>query len=77
MQVVSARVFRANQSTILKKALAGESILISSRIGMFKLTPLTEEDSLTSRICKGLEEVKHIREGKARSYSVEDVLDEL
>lgn len=50
-------------------ALEGKCVLISSRLGMFKLTPLSKEDSLTIRICKGLQEVKQIREGKAKSKS--------
>ena len=33
MEIVSARDFRANQTKILTKALNGESILLSSRIG--------------------------------------------
>lgn len=35
------------------------------------------EDNLTERICKGLEEVKLIREGKIKGYSLEEALDEL
>lgn len=77
MEIVSARDFRANQTAVLTKALSGESVLLSSRIGMFKITPVTEEDSLTTRICNGLKEVKQIREGKAKGYSIEELLDEL
>lgn len=77
MEIVSARDFRANQTAILNKALKGESVLLSSRIGMFKITPVSEDDTLTSRICKGLHEVKRIKEGKAKGYSVEELLDEL
>lgn len=77
MEIVSARDFRANQTAILSKALKGESVLLSSRIGMFKITPVSEDDRLTSRICKGLQEVKRIKEGKSKGYSVEELLDEL
>lgn len=77
MLIVSAREFRANQTAVLKKALAGESVLLNSRIGTFKILPVTEEDTLTTRICKGLEEVKQIREGKLKGYSVEELLNEL
>lgn len=77
MEIVSARDFRANQTNILTKALRGESVLLSSRIGMFKITPVTEEDSLTTRICKGLEQVKMIEEGKLPRRTVQDMLDEL
>lgn len=77
MQIVSAREFRTNQSAILKRALKGESILLTSRLGTFKITPVTEEDSLTSRIIKGLREVKLIESGKLKGYTVEEVLDEI
>lgn len=77
MHIVSAREFRANQTAVLKKALAGESVLLNSRIGTFKILPVTEEDTLTTRFCKGLEEVKQIREGKLKGYSVEELLNEL
>lgn len=61
MEIISARDFRANQTNILTKALNGESILLSSRVGMFKITPVTEEDTLTTRICRGLKQVKRIK----------------
>ena len=77
MHIVSAREFRANQSAVLKKALAGESVLINSRMGTFKILPVPEEDTLTTRICNGLEEVKQIREGKMKGYSVDELLNEL
>lgn len=77
MEIISARDFRANQTNILTKALRGESVLLSSRIGMFKIIPVTEEDSLTTRICKGLEQVKMIEEGKLPRRTIQDMLDEL
>lgn len=77
MEIVSARDFRANQTKILNKALKGESVLLSSRIGMFKITPVTEEDSLTTIICKGLEQVKMIEEGKLPRRTIHDMLNEL
>lgn len=69
MLVVSARDFRANQSAVLAKALKGESVLLTSRIGTFKITPVTEEDTLTSRICEGLREVQLIESGKLPAKS--------
>ncbi len=77
MQVVSAREFRANQGKFLNAAKRGQSVLLTSRYGNFKITPITEEDALTERICKGLKEVKDIMDGKAKGYSVEDLLNEL
>ncbi|WP_300918302.1 type II toxin-antitoxin system Phd/YefM family antitoxin [uncultured Duncaniella sp.] len=42
MHIVSAREFRANQSAILSRALKGESVLITSRIGSFKIVPVSD-----------------------------------
>ena len=77
MQVVSAREFRANQGKYLNAAKDGQSVMLTSRYGNFKITPITEEDSLTSRICEGLMEVKLIQEGKMKGYSIEELLNEL
>ena len=77
MQVVSAREFRANQGKYLNAAKDGQSVMLTSRYGNFKITPITEEDSLTSRICEGLREVKLIQEGKMTGYSIEELLNEL
>ena len=77
MQVVSAREFRANQGKFLNAAKRGQSVLLTSRYGSFKITPVTEEDSLTERICRGLEEVKMIEDGKTKGYTLEELLDEL
>ncbi|MDE6066326.1 MAG: prevent-host-death protein [Duncaniella sp.] len=62
---------------ILNKVLEGESILLSSRVGMFKITPVTKEDTLTTRICKGLKQAKMIEEGKLPRRTIQDMLDEL
>ena len=77
MQVVSAREFRANQGKYLIKANAGQSLMLTSRYGSFKIVPISEEDSLTTRICKGLQQVKLIEEGELPSITIEDLLDEL
>ena len=77
MEIVSAREFRANQSKVLRRALNGESVLLTSRLGTFRISPVREEDDLTTRICRGLEEVKLIQEGKLKARSFEDLLDEL
>jgi len=77
MQVVSAKEFRSNQGKFLSAAMSGQSVILTSRYGNFKITPITEEDTLTSRICRGLKEVKLIQEGKLKSYTVEEALNEL
>lgn len=77
MQVITAREFRANQTKILSAARDGQSVLLTSRVGNFKIVPISEEDSLTDRICRGLDQVKLIREGKAKGYTVDELLNEL
>jgi len=77
MEIVSARNFRVNQTALLNKALNGETVLLTSRVGTFRIVPVTEEDTLTTRICRGLSDVKLIREGKLKGYSVDELLDEL
>lgn len=77
MEVISARDFRSNQSVVLAKAKRGESILLSSRMGMFKITPVTEDDTLTSRICEGLKDVKKIMDGEMPRRTIQDMLDDL
>lgn len=77
MEIVSARDFRANQTAVLKKALRGESVLLSSRVGVFRIIPVTKDDSITTRVSRGLREVKLIRDGEMKGYSVDQALDEL
>lgn len=77
MYVVSAREFRTNQGKYLTAAKTGQSVLLTSRYGSFKITPITEEDSLTSRICEGLKEVRKIKDGKLPAKSARDFLNEL
>ena len=76
MQVVTAREFRKNQGRFLTAAREGQSVMLTSRYGNFKITPITEEDTLTERICRGLKQVKLIQEGKAKGYTIDELLDE-
>jgi len=77
MQVVSAREFRSNQGKYLNAAMNGQSVMLKSRYGNFKITPITEEDTLTARICEGLKQVKMIEDGKLTRRTIQDLLDEL
>ena len=77
MEIISARDFRANQTAILTKAKRGESIILSSRVGMFKIMPVSEEDSLTTRICNSLKDVKKIMDEELPRRTVEDMLNGL
>ena len=75
--VVSAREFRANQGKFLTAAKSGQPVLLTSRYGTFKITPVTEEDSLTENICRGLEEVSRIQAGELKGYTIDEALNEL
>lgn len=77
MRVVSAREFRSNQTKILTVAQSGQPVMLTSRIGNFKIIPIHDEESLTSRICEGLKEVKMIKEGKLPRKTAQQLLDEL
>lgn len=77
MHIISAREFRTNQSKFLSAAKNGQSVVLTSRLGSFKITPVDEDDNLTTRICDGLKQVKMIKEGKAKAYTIDELLDEL
>ena len=76
MEAISNRELNSNRTKFLSAALNGEQVTIKSRLGKFKLTPV-KEDTLTERICRGLRQVKMIRDGKMKGYSVDDLLNEL
>lgn len=46
MQVVSAREFRSSHGKYLNAAMSGQSVTLISRYGNFKITPITEDDTL-------------------------------
>lgn len=83
MIVTSTREFRANQGKFLTAARMGQSVLLKSRYGNFKITPVADDDvltdktTLTDRICRGLEQAKMIEEGKLPKRTIEDMLNEL
>ena len=73
MTVVSIRDFRANQSKYLGLAAGGDSVILTSRAGSFKIVPITEDDSLVSK----KEFFARIDEGKGTSVSSKEELDSL
>ncbi len=77
MEIVTAREFRSNQGKFLTAAMKGQSVILTSRYGNFKITPITEDDSITTRICEGLKEIKLIESGKLPSKSARSFIDEL
>lgn len=77
MHVISLSKFRTNQTAVLLRAIQGESVLLTSRLGAFKLTPVTAEEKIVTRISEGLNEVKLIESGKLPAKSAKTFLDEL
>ena len=77
MEIISTREFRANQTAVLTKVKNGDSIILKSRVGSFKILPVTEEDTLTERICKGLRQLKQIKDGKLPRRTIQEFLDEI
>ena len=60
MQVIPLSKFRTNQTATLLRAIQGESVFLTSRIGDFKLVPVSVEEKIATRIREGLNEVKRI-----------------
>ena len=77
MQVVSTREFRSNQGRYLTAARKGQSVLLKSRYGNFKIVPVTEEDTIEARIAEGLREALLMESGKLPKKSAISFLDEL
>lgn len=75
MQVVTAREFRANQSRILTAARDGQSVMLTSRVGNFKIVPIDNEDVIIERHLRtALEEVKAHKEGRITLSNARDVV---
>lgn len=77
MQIITAREFRSNQGKFLDAAKKGQDVLLTSRHGVFQIIPMSDDNTLTARICNSLRQVKLMEEGKLKSYTVDDVLREL
>jgi hypothetical protein len=77
MHVISLSKFRTNQTAALLRALQGESVLLTSRLGAFKLTPVTAEEKIVSRISEGLNEVKLVEAEELPAKSAKAFLGEL
>ena len=80
MVIINSREFRANQGKYLGMAAKGEGVVLRSRIGSFKITPVTEDDTLMSKeelyrkIDKGIQEIK---EGKGYKVTSKEDLEKI
>ena len=84
MMIISTRDFRTNQTKYLNLAKAGEDIVLRSRTGNFKISPvlqdddiLDKEDDMIHRLRHALQEVKDARQGKIKLQTAEELLNEL
>ena len=83
MLVVSTRDFRTNQTKYLKKANAGEHVILKSREGSFRLVPVTPSDSVsenTQNIAEdlrgALRELKEVIAGKKQLNTLDKLINE-
>lgn len=77
MQVVSLSKFRTNQTATLLRAIQGESVFLTSRLGDFKLVPVSAEEKIATRIKEGLNDVKRIESDEIPGKNANAFLDEL
>ena len=75
MEVVTAREFRANQGKFLTAARNGQSVLLTSRYGNFKIVPVSSEDHIVERdMREAYAEVKAHIEGRIDLPRAEDIV---
>jgi len=88
MTIVSTRDFRANQGKYLGMALEGHDVVLRSRCGSFRLTPVSNEyegekkqtkRNVTAEVCQALKDWKeYLDTGKSNKFvSWEEMMDEL
>jgi hypothetical protein len=83
MVIVSTRDFRTNQTKYLNLAKSGEDVVLRSRTGSFKISPITHDDGISSKaefkskLCHALQEVIDSRKGKVKLQTAEELLNEL
>lgn len=75
MEVVTAREFRSNQGKFLIAAREGQSVLLTSRYGNFKITPVTSDDVIIERdLREAVNQVKEHMEGRIELPNAKDIV---
>ena len=75
MEVVTAREFRSNQGKFLIAAREGQSVLLTSRYGNFKITPVTSDDVIIERdLREAVNQVKEHMEGRIELPNAKDIM---
>lgn len=82
MVIVSTRDFRSNQSHYLDMVNRGESVILRSRAGSFRITPVSENDIVEKRdlvtdLRNALMEVKEVLAGNKSLQSLDSLIEEL
>ena len=86
MTIVTTRDFRANQTKFLDMALRGEQVVLKSRRGSVRLTPVEDEAEeeepkrdVTAEICQAMKDWKeYLETGKSDNFVTwEEMMDEL
>ncbi|MGL4518854.1 MAG: prevent-host-death family protein [Phocaeicola sp.] len=83
MVVVSTRDFRTNQTKYLEMVKNGVDVILRARGGSFKITPISENDTLSSKsemvnqLRNALKEVADAKKGKINLKTAEELLSEL
>ena len=83
MTIVSTKDFRSNQTKYLDMASRGERVILKSRKGSFRLTPVADKKApkrdITAEICNGLKAWKEHLDGKETPEirPAEELLNEL
>jgi len=75
MIVVSAREFRENQTKVLTAASNGQAIILTSRIGHFRIIPVSENDDIIENgLREAITEVKEHMNGSRTLPSAKDLV---
>ena len=75
MEIVSAREFRSNQGKFLTAARSGQSVILTSRYGNFKITPVSESDEIIEKNLRAsYAEVKAHMDGKIDLPLAKDII---
>ena len=82
MIIVSTRDFRSNQSYYLDMVNRGESVILRSRAGNFRITPVSKNDLIKERdlvtdLRNSLIEVKEVLAGNKSLQSLDNLIEEL
>ena len=82
MTIVSTKDFRSNQTKYLDMANRGERVILKSRKGNFRLTPVanrkTPKRDITAEICNGLKAWKEYLDGDTtKMRPLDELIDEL